>query len=198
MPATDEDLAFLPVTHLAGLIETRQITSAELTELYLARLKRYDPQLFCVVNLTEDIARSQAKRADEELAAGTYRGPLHGVPYGLKDLFAVRGTKTTWGMTPFRDRVIDVDAAVYERLREAGAVLIAKLSTGALAVGAQWYGGLTRNPWNTEQDAAGSSAGPGAATGRWPRRVLDRNGYGGISHRSRQPQRNHRDAPDLR
>ena len=164
MPATDEDLAFLPVTHLAGLIETRQITSAELTELYLGRLKRYDPQLFCVVNLTEDIARSQAKRADEELAAGTYRGPLHGVPYGLKDLFAVRGTKTTWGMTPFRDRVIDVDAAVYERLREAGAVLIAKLSTGALAVGAQWYGGLTRNPWNTEQDAAGSSAGPGAAT----------------------------------
>ena len=163
-PATEEDLAFLPVTHLSRLIETRQITSTELTELYLARLERYDPQLFCVVNLTEDLARRQARRADEEIAAGTYRGPLHGIPYGLKDLFAVRGTKTTWGMTPFRDRVIDVDATVYERLTQAGAVLIAKLSTGALAVSARWYGGLTRNPWNTEQDASGSSAGPGAAT----------------------------------
>jgi Asp-tRNA(Asn)/Glu-tRNA(Gln) amidotransferase A subunit family amidase len=152
------------VTHLSRLIETRQITSTELTELYLARLKQYNPRLFCVVNLTEDLARSQARRADEEIAAGTYRGPLHGIPYGLKDLFAVRGTKTTWGMTPFRDRVIDVDAAVYERLTEAGAVLIAKLSTGALAVSARWYGGLTRNPWNTQQDASGSSAGPGAAT----------------------------------
>jgi Asp-tRNA(Asn)/Glu-tRNA(Gln) amidotransferase A subunit family amidase len=164
VPATEEDLAFLPVTHLSRLIETRQITSTELTEFYLARLKRYDPQLFCVVNLTEDLALRQARRADEEIAVGDYRGPLHGIPYGLKDLFAVRGTKTTWGMTPFRDRVIDVDATVYERLTEAGAVLIAKLSTGALAVSARWYGGLTRNPWNTDQDAAGSSAGPGAAT----------------------------------
>src|SRR5262249_30878479 len=102
--------------------------------------------------------------ADEEIAAGTYRGPLHGIPWGLKDLFAVRGTKTTWGMTPYRDRVIDMDSTVYTKLTDAGAILIAKLSTGALAVTAQWFGGVTRNPWNTEQDASGSSAGPGSAT----------------------------------
>ena len=164
MPASDEELAFLPVTHLSRLIETRQVRSIELTELYLARLGEHDPRLFCVVNLTEDIARRQALQADREIAAGEYRGPLHGIPWGLKDLLAVRGTKTTWGMTPFQDRVIDVDSTVYERLTEAGAVLVAKLSTGALAVSARWYGGLTRNPWNTEQDAAGSSAGPGSAT----------------------------------
>ncbi|MEE2669773.1 MAG: amidase [Gemmatimonadota bacterium] len=164
MPTSDEELAFLPLTHLSRLLETRQIRSTELTELYLARLKEHDPKLFCVVNLTEDIARRQARQADEEIAAGSYRGPLHGIPWGLKDLLAVRGTKTTWGMTPFRDRVIDVDSTVYERLTEAGAVLVAKLSTGALATTARWYGGLTRNPWNTEQDAAGSSAGPGSAT----------------------------------
>ena len=164
MPASDEELAFLPVTHLSRLIETRQVRSIELTELYLARLREHDPRLFCVVNLTEDIARRQALQADREIAAGEYRGPLHGIPWGLKDLLAVRGTKTTWGMTPFQDRVIDVDSTVYERLTEAGAVLVAKLSTGALAVSARWYGGLTRNPWNTEQDAAGSSAGPGSAT----------------------------------
>src|SRR5213593_265675 len=164
MPSTDEDLAFLPVTHLSRLIETRKITPSELTKLYLSRLKRYDPKLLCVVNLTEDLALRQARRADEEIAAGMYRGPLHGIPWGLKDLFAVRGTKTTWGMTPFRDRVIDEDSTVYTRLTNAGAILVAKLSTGALAVTAQWFGGLTRNPWNTEQDAAGSSAGPGSAT----------------------------------
>jgi Asp-tRNA(Asn)/Glu-tRNA(Gln) amidotransferase A subunit family amidase len=165
MPATDEELAFLPVTHLAKLVETRQITPTELTQLYLSRLKRYDPRLLCVVNLTEDLALRQARRADEEIAAGTYRGPLHGIPWGLKDLFAVRGTKTTWGMTPYRDRVIDLDSSVYSRLADdAGAILVAKLSTGALAVTARWFGGLTRNPWNTEQDAAGSSAGPGSAT----------------------------------
>ena len=164
MPTSDEELAFLPLTHLSRLLETRQIRSTELTELYLARLKEHDPKLFCVVNLTEDIARRQARQADEEIGAGNYRGPLHGIPWGLKDLLAVRGTKTTWGMTPFRDRVIDVDSTVYERLTEAGAVLVAKLSTGALATTARWYGGLTRNPWNTEQDAAGSSAGPGSAT----------------------------------
>jgi Asp-tRNA(Asn)/Glu-tRNA(Gln) amidotransferase A subunit family amidase len=164
MPASDEELAFLPVTHLSRLIETRQVRSIELTELYLARLREHGPRLFCVVNLTEDIARRQALQADREIAAGEYRGPLHGIPWGLKDLLAVRGTKTTWGMTPFQDREIDVDSTVYEKLTEAGAVLVAKLSTGALAVGARWYGGLTRNPWNTEQDAAGSSAGPGSAT----------------------------------
>jgi Asp-tRNA(Asn)/Glu-tRNA(Gln) amidotransferase A subunit family amidase len=164
MPATDEELAFLPVTHLAKLVESRQIRPTELTQLYLSRLKRYDPRLLCVVSLTEDLALRQARRADEEIAAGTYRGPLHGIPWGLKDLFAVRGTKTTWGMTPYRDRVIDLDSSVYSRLTDAGAILVAKLSTGALAVTARWFGGLTRNPWNTEQDASGSSAGPGSAT----------------------------------
>ncbi len=163
-PANDEELAFLPVTHLARLIESRLITSTDLTKLYLSRLKRYDPTLFCVVNLTEDLALRQARQADEEIAAGRYRGPLHGIPWGLKDLFAVRGTKTTWGMTPYRDRVIDADATVYTRLTDAGAVLVAKLSTGALAVTARWFGGLTRTPWDPAQDASGSSAGPGSAT----------------------------------
>jgi Asp-tRNA(Asn)/Glu-tRNA(Gln) amidotransferase A subunit family amidase len=164
MPATDEELAFLPVTHLAKLVETRQITPTELTKLYLSRLKRYDPRLLCVVSLTEALALRQARQADEEIAAGNYRGPLHGIPWGLKDLFAVRGTTTTWGMTPYRNRVIDLDSSVYSRLADAGAILVAKLSTGALAVTARWFGGLTRNPWNTDQDAAGSSAGPGSAT----------------------------------
>ena len=163
-PSTDEALAFLPVTHLARLVETRQVKPSELTELYLARLAKYDPILHCVVSLTPDLARAQAKEADEEIAAGRYRGPLHGIPFGLKDLFAVRGTRTTWGASPWKDRVIDTDATVYTKLRAAGAILVAKLSTGALAVGAQWFGGLTRNPWNTNEDAAGSSAGPGSAT----------------------------------
>src|SRR5262245_23001284 len=163
-PATDQDLAFLPVAHLAKLVETRRVTSSELTDLYLSRLKKYDPVLHCVVSLTEHLARAQAKQADAEIAAGKYRGPLHGIPFGLKDLFAVRGTRTTWGASPYKDQVIDADATVYQRLREAGAILVAKLSSGALALGARWFGGLTRNPWNTSQDAAGSSAGPGAAT----------------------------------
>jgi Asp-tRNA(Asn)/Glu-tRNA(Gln) amidotransferase A subunit family amidase len=164
MAASDEALAFLPVTHLSRLVETRQVTSTALTKLYLARLKQFDPRLHCVVTLTEALALQQAADADREIAAGRYRGPLHGIPYGLKDLFAVRGVKTTWGMTPYRDRVIDTDATVYTRLMNAGAILVAKLSTGALAVSAQWFGGITRNPWNTAQDASGSSAGPGAAT----------------------------------
>jgi Asp-tRNA(Asn)/Glu-tRNA(Gln) amidotransferase A subunit family amidase len=163
-PRTAEALAFLPVTQLAALLQTRQVTSSELTEIYLTRLARYDPQLRCVVSLTPELARVQAREADAEIAAGRYRGPLHGVPFGLKDLFAVRGTKTTWGASPYKDQVVDVDATVYTRLRAAGAVLVAKLSTGALALSAQWFGGTTRNPWNTAQDAAGSSAGPGAAT----------------------------------
>jgi len=164
MPGSDEELAFLPLTHLARLVERRQITPTDLTKLYLARLKKYDPQLHCIVTLTEELALRQARQADQEIAAGTYRGPLHGIPWGLKDLLAVRGVRTTWGMSPFKDRVIDTDATVYSRLTKAGAILVAKLSTGALAVSAQWFGGLTRNPWNTRQDAAGSSAGPGAAT----------------------------------
>ena len=164
MPAMDEELAFLPVTHLAKLVESRQIKPTELTELYLARLKNHDPTLHCVVNLTEEHAHRQAKRADEEIAAGTYRGPLHGIPWGAKDLLAVRGTKTTWGASPYKDRVIDTDATVYRRLTEAGAILIAKLSTGTLADGDRWFGGQTRNPWNTGQGSSGSSAGPGSAT----------------------------------
>ena len=163
-PRSDEDLAFLPITHLSKLVETRQITPTDLTNLYLARLKKYDPKLHCVVTLTEELALRQAREADQEIASGRYRGPLHGIPYGLKDLFAVRGVKTTWGMTPFKGRVIDADATVYQRLTKAGAILVAKLSTGAIAVTAQWFGGVTRNPWNTEQDASGSSAGPGSAT----------------------------------
>ena len=163
-PASDEALAFLPVTDLARLVETRQVKPSELTELYLSRLAKYDPALQCVVSLTPELARRQAREADEEISAGKYRGPLHGIPYGLKDLFAVRGTKTTWGATPWKDRVVDTDATVYSKLRSAGAILVAKLSTGALAVGAQWFGGLTRNPWNLTEDASGSSAGSGAAT----------------------------------
>ncbi len=163
-PSTDEALAFLPVTHLARLVEARQVKPSELTELYLSRLTAHDPTLHCVVSLTADLARAQAKQADDEIAAGRYRGPLHGVPFGLKDLFAVRGTRTTWGASPYKDQVIDADASVYTRLRDAGAILVAKLSTGALAVTAQWFGGVTRNPWNSQQDASGSSAGPGSAT----------------------------------
>jgi Asp-tRNA(Asn)/Glu-tRNA(Gln) amidotransferase A subunit family amidase len=164
MPATDEALAFLPLTHLARLIESRQIKPSQLTELYLARLKKHDANLRCVVTLTEETARRQARQADEEIAAGTYRGPLHGIPWGFKDLFSVRGTKTTWGASLYRDRVIDVDATVFEKLTQAGAILVAKLATGTFALGAQWFGGVTRNPWNPAQDASGSSAGPGSAT----------------------------------
>ena len=163
-PSSDDALAFLPVTHLAKLVKTRQVKPSELTELYLARLARHDPALHCVVSLTPDLARAQAKQADAEIVAGKYRGPLHGIPFGLKDLFAVRGTKTTWGATAYKDQVIDVDSTVYVRLRDAGAIIVAKLSSGALALTAQWFGGVTRNPWNTAQDSAGSSAGPGAAT----------------------------------
>ena len=164
MPATDAELAFLPLTHLAKLVETRQVKPSELTELYLARLKQYNPTLRCVVNFTEELARRQARQADEEIAAGTYRGPLHGIPWGAKDLLAVRGTKTTWGASPYKDRTIDADATVYGRLTDAGAILVAKLSMGALASGDRWFGGRTRNPWNTEQGSSGSSAGPGSST----------------------------------
>ena len=164
MPSTDEELAFLPVTHLGRLIETRQLKPSELTALYLARLREYDPVLQCVVSLTEDQAHEQARLADEEIAAGTYRGPLHGIPWGAKDLLAVRGTRTTWGASPYRNQMFETDATVYRRLTEAGAILVAKLSMGALASGDRWFGGRTRNPWNTRQGSSGSSAGPAAAT----------------------------------
>jgi Asp-tRNA(Asn)/Glu-tRNA(Gln) amidotransferase A subunit family amidase len=163
-PARIEDAAFYSVLQLAKLIETRQITSAQLTEMYLSRLKRYDPKLKFVTNLTEELALKQAKRADEEIKSGNYRGPLHGIPYGAKDLLAVRGYKTTWGAEPYKDQVIDLDATVVERLEQAGAVLVAKLTLGALAQGDVWYGGKTRNPWDPDGGSSGSSAGPASAT----------------------------------
>lgn len=165
-PRTDEDLAFLPVTHLAALLRKREIKSVDLTKLCLKRLKDYDPILHCVVTLTEDLALRQAAQADREIAGGTYRGPLHGVPWGAKDLLAVRGAKTTFGASPYKDQVIDRDATVYERLTAAGAVLVAKLTLGALAMGDRWFGGMTRSPWdpaNAEQGSSGSSAGPAAS-----------------------------------
>jgi Asp-tRNA(Asn)/Glu-tRNA(Gln) amidotransferase A subunit family amidase len=163
-PGNLEDVAFWPVTQLAALIESRQSSSRELTALYLARLKRYDARLQCVITLTEDLAMDQARRADEEIAAGRYRGPLHGIPWGAKDLIAKKGYKTTWGSEAFRDQLIDMDATVMTRLEEAGSVLVAKLTTGELARGDQWFGGRTRNPWNPEEGSGGSSAGPGSAT----------------------------------
>ncbi|MCB9421470.1 MAG: amidase [Ardenticatenaceae bacterium] len=163
-PFSLEDVAFWPVTYLARLLQTRQVTSVELTEMYLARLKRYDPQLQCVVTLTEERALAQAKQADEEMADGRYRGPLHGIPWGAKDLLAVKGYPTTWGAAPYQDQAIDEDAVVVQRLDEAGAVLVAKLTMGALAWGDVWFGGQTKNPWNTAQGSSGSSAGSAATT----------------------------------
>ena len=164
VPADLEQLAFAPVTQLAALIRSRQVSSTALTEMYLRRLKRYDPMLRCVVSLTEELALMQARRADDELAAGRYRGPLHGIPWGAKDLLATRGIRTTWGATPFQEQMIDVDATVVRRLEEAGAVLVAKLTMGELAWGDIWFGGATKNPWNLAEGSSGSSAGPGAAT----------------------------------
>jgi Asp-tRNA(Asn)/Glu-tRNA(Gln) amidotransferase A subunit family amidase len=166
-PRSEEELAFLSVRQLAKLLETRQVTSTELTQMYLARLKKYDPILHCVVTLTEELALRQAKKADEEIASGTYRGPLHGIPWGAKDLLAVRGYKTTFGASPYRDQVIDADSTVYEKLSKAGAVLVAKLTLGALAQGDRWFGGQTKSPWdpkNPNRGSSGSSAGPGSAT----------------------------------
>jgi Asp-tRNA(Asn)/Glu-tRNA(Gln) amidotransferase A subunit family amidase len=163
-PADDEELAFLPVTELGNLIRIGAISSEELTILYLDRLKRFDPELHCVISLTEERAMAQARRADRDLARGIWKGPLHGVPWGAKDLLAVRGYPTTWGAAPYKEQVVDEDATVVQRLDEAGAVLIAKLSLGALAWGDVWYGEKTRNPWNTEQGSSGSSAGPASAT----------------------------------
>lgn len=162
--ASIQDLAFEPVTVLAPLIASRQVTSTDLTKMYLDRLKRHDPTLLCVVTLTEDLALEQAAQADQEIRAGRYRGPLHGIPYGIKDLFAAQGAPTTWGARPYANQVFDYDATTVTRLRDAGAVLIAKLATGELAIGDLWFRGRTRNPWNTERGASGSSAGPASAT----------------------------------
>lgn len=162
-PDSDDDLAFLPVASLASLLRTKQIRSIELTKLYLARLKKYDPALKCVVTLTEELALNQAAKADEDIAAGKYRGPLHGIPWGAKDLIAVPGYPTTWGASPYKEQRFDMTATVAKKLDEAGAVLVAKLTLGALAQGDKWFGGMTRNPWNQSQGSSGSSAGSASA-----------------------------------
>lgn len=158
-----EDAAFLPASELSVLLAKQKISSLDLTRMYLARLKKHDPTLKCVVTLTEDLAMEQAKRADGEIAAGKHRGPLHGVPWGVKDLFATKGIPTSWGMEAFKDRIIHENAAVVERLEKAGAVLVAKLSLGELATGDRWFGGRTRNPWNPKTGSGGSSAGSASA-----------------------------------
>lgn len=162
-----DELAFASVAQLATLIRTRRVSPVELTKMYLARLKRYGPRLNCTVTLTEELALSQAAVAEREVNNGKYRGPLHGIPWGAKDLFATKGIKTTWGAEPYRDQVINYDATLVERLQSAGAVLVAKLSMGALAQGGRWFGGMTRNPWQIAEDrtgSSGSSAGPASAT----------------------------------
>jgi Asp-tRNA(Asn)/Glu-tRNA(Gln) amidotransferase A subunit family amidase len=164
LPASDEDIAFAPVTQLSRWIETRKLTSDRLTRIYLDRLTRFNPELRCVITLTRDTALAQAKQADAEIAAGKYRGPLHGIPYGVKDLLDTAGIATTYGAEPFRNRVPSADSAVVARLREAGGVLVAKLSMGALALNDIWFGGQTMNPWLPQEGSSGSSAGPGAAT----------------------------------
>ena len=164
LPSSDADIAFAPVTQLSRWIEHRKLTSERLTNIYLRRIEQFDPKLRCIITLTRDLALAQAKQADAEIAAGKYRGPLHGIPWGGKDLLDTAGIPTTYGAEPFRNRIPAQNAAVVQRLHDAGAVLIAKLSLGALALNDIWFGGQTMNPWLLEEGASGSSAGPGAAT----------------------------------
>src|SRR5262249_19976955 len=173
-PANLEDIAFWPVRHLAELVRTRKVTSLELTETYLGRLHRYNETLNCVVTFLDDVARAQAKQADAEIAAGRYKGPLHGIPWGAKDIISVKGYRTTWGTPPLKDQVLEYDASVVEMLREAGAVLLAKVATGELAAGDQWFGGQTRSPWDPAGGSSGSSAGPSSPTAAGPGGLLDR------------------------
>ncbi|HEX6216602.1 MAG TPA: amidase [Vicinamibacterales bacterium] len=163
-PANLEEVAFWPLRNLGELLRTRQVTSVELTEMYLARLHRYNPILNNVVTFLDDYGRAEARRADSDIAAGKYRGPLHGIPWGAKDIISVKGHKTTWGSNNFKDQVLDYDASVVEQLRDAGAVLIAKVTTGELAGGDNWFGGQTKSPWDPSQGSSGSSAGPASAT----------------------------------
>jgi len=163
-PANLEDVAFWPVRHLAELIRTHKATSTELTEMYLARLHRYNDTLNFVVTFLDDVARAQAKQADAEIAAGKYKGPLHGIPWAAKDIISVKGYKTTWGTAPLKEQMLDYDASVVEMLRDAGAVLLAKVATGELASGDQWFGGQTKSPWDPAVGSSGSSAGPSSAT----------------------------------
>jgi Asp-tRNA(Asn)/Glu-tRNA(Gln) amidotransferase A subunit family amidase len=164
LPANRNELAFYSIPQLASLIKNKKISSVELTKFFIARLKKWGDTLECVVSLTEELALQQAKQADDELKKGIYHGPLHGIPYGLKDLFAVKGYKTTWGSTPYKDQVLDIDSYVYQQLKKAGAVLCAKLSMGALAQNNKWFGGETKNPWNLKEGSSGSSAGSASAT----------------------------------
>ncbi len=164
LPQKDDDIAFAPVTQLAGWIRKKQLTSERLTHIYLDRIQRLDPKLRCVITVTQELALAQARQADQEIAAGKYRGPLHGIPWGGKDLLDTAGIPTTYGAEPYRNRVPQTDAAVVKRLHDAGAVLIAKLSMGALALNDIWFGGQTMNPWLLEEGSSGSSAGPGAST----------------------------------
>jgi Asp-tRNA(Asn)/Glu-tRNA(Gln) amidotransferase A subunit family amidase len=164
LPARDSEIAFATVAQLSRWLETRQLSSVRLTQIYLKRLERFDPKLKCVITLTSELALKQAKAADTEIAAGKYRGPLHGIPWGAKDLLDTAGIATTYGAEPFKNRKPDKDATVVQRLHEAGAVLVAKLSLGALALNDVWFGGQTMNPWLLEEGSSGSSAGPGAAT----------------------------------
>ena len=163
-PNCDEQIAFLPVTELSSLIRSRKISSVELTKLYLDRIKKYGPMLRCTVTTTDELAMRQAEKADAEITAGVYRGPLHGIPWGAKDLISIPGYPTTWGIPHFKERVLEDTATVAARLAQAGAVLVAKLSLGALAMGDMWYGGKTRNPWNPKTGSSGSSAGSASAT----------------------------------
>ena len=164
LPEKDEDIAFAPVTQLSRWIEQKKLTSERLTRIYLDRLDHFNPQLRCAITITRDIALAQAKKADQEIASGEYRGPLHGIPWGGKDLLDTAGIPTTYGAEPFRNRIPKEDAVVVHRLHQAGAVLVAKLSLGALALNDIWFGGQTMNPWLPEEGASGSSAGPGSAT----------------------------------
>ncbi len=164
LPDNKAELAFYSIADLSMLIKNKKISSVELTRFFIDRIKQHADSLQCVISITESLALEQAKSADAEIAAGKYRGPLHGIPYGLKDLFSVKGTKTTWGATPYKDQVIEEDAYVYNRLQEAGAVLVAKFTLGALAMGDYWYGGRTKNPWNLRTGSSGSSAGSASAT----------------------------------
>lgn len=164
LPKNKKELAYYSIEQLAYLLKSKKITSVALTQFFIDRVKQYGDTLQCMISLTEDLAMQQAKQADAEIAAGKYKGLLHGIPYGLKDLFAVKGTTTTWGAAPYKNQTIETDAYVYTRLREAGAVLIAKFTLGALAMGDYWYGGRTKNPWNLTQGSSGSSAGSASAT----------------------------------
>jgi len=163
-PTNMDDIAFLPLRHLAEMVRTKQVSSVELTKMYLDRLHRYQPKLNFVVTFLDELGMAQAKKADAEIAAGKYKGPLHGIPWGAKDIIAAKGYPTTWGTAPFKDRILEYDASVIEMLRDAGAVLIAKLSTGELAAGDNWFGGQTKSPWDPAQGSSGSSAGPASAT----------------------------------